>query len=266
MIDLHCHILPGIDDGAPDLDTALAMARIAAADGVKITACTPHLTPGVYDNRGPGIRAAVAAFQRELDQAGVALRLTHGSDIHLAPDLPALLRRGEALALADSRYFLFEPPHRIAPPRLAEAAEELLDAGFIPVVTHPERLSWIEDHYETMRRMAASGAWMQITAGALTGRFGRRPRYWGERMLDEGLVHILATDAHNLGNRAPLLSEGREAAALRLGEEEADWLVNGRPDAILNNADPATVPPPPGSESRQRRGVRGLVSRLFHVS
>ena len=86
MIDLHCHILPGIDDGAKDLATSLAMARMAAADGIAVTACTPHIYPGVYDNSGDGIRAGVARLQQALDEAGIALRLTSGADAHLAPE------------------------------------------------------------------------------------------------------------------------------------------------------------------------------------
>jgi protein-tyrosine phosphatase len=261
LIDLHCHILPGIDDGAPDLDTALAMARLAVADGVTVTACTPHITPGVYDNKGPDILSAVAALQGQLDKAGIPLTLTSGCDAHLAPDLAEGLREGRVLSLAGSRYFLFEPPHHVAPPRLAETTLELLDQGYVPVVTHPERLTWIEDHYETMKGLAGAGAWMQITAGSLTGRFGKRPRYWAERMLDEGLVQIIATDAHNLRNRVPALAEGREAAAARVGEAEATRMVLTRPQGILDDVDPRALAPPPDRGATGRTG--GLLARFF---
>jgi protein-tyrosine phosphatase len=146
----------------------------------------------------------------------------------------------------------------VAPPRLDLAVQDLLDQGYVPVITHPERLSWIEDHYDTMEAMAGAGAWLQITAGSLTGRFGARPRYWAERMVDEGLVHILATDAHNLRGRAPRLAEGREAVALRLGAEEARRMVLDRPAGILANAEPATLAPP-----RPRARRRGLMAKLF---
>jgi protein-tyrosine phosphatase len=254
-------MLPGIDDGAADIETALAMARMAVADGVTVTACTPHITPGVYDNRGPDIMRAIAALQVRLIEADIPLTLTSGCDAHLAPDLGDGLREGRVLSLAASRYFLFDPPHHFAPPRLEETALELMGQGYVPIVTHPERLSWIEDHYETMKRLAGVGAWMQITAGSLTGRFGRRPRYWGERMLDEGLVHILATDAHKLGNRAPALAEGREAAAARVGEAEATRMVLTRPQAILRDADPQTLAPIQDRAAPRR--PRGLLARFF---
>src|SRR6202000_2582220 len=113
---LHCHMLPGIDDGAPDLATSLAMARMAVADGIRVTACTPHIMPGVYDNAGPGIRDAIARLQAELDAADIPLTLTQGADVHIATDLVKGLRDGRVASLAGSRYFLFEPPPPVARP------------------------------------------------------------------------------------------------------------------------------------------------------
>ena len=262
MIDLHCHILPGLDDGAPDMETSLAMARLAVADGITVTACTPHITPGVYDNRGPAILDAITALQRELDAAGIPLVLTSGADIHLAPGLRDALRSGRTPSLGGTRYFLLEPPHHVAPPRLEAVTQDLIEAGLIPLVTHPERLTWIEDHYDTMMRLADAGALMQITAGSVTGRFGKRPRYWAERMLDDGLVHVLATDAHNLRNRAPSMAEARDRVAARLGPEEATRMVLTRPKAVLANAPPRDLPSLVSSTARR---PRGLMSRLFQV-
>lgn len=243
MIDLHCHLLPAIDDGAPDLATALAMARMAVADGITVTACTPHIYPGLYDNDATAIRAAVWNLQRQLDREGIALRLVEGADAHVVPELLDGLQSGRIPTLAGSRYFLFEPPHHVAPPRLEETAFQAMAAGYVPVVTHPERLSWIDTHYPVFERLAKAGAWMQLTAGALTGRFGRQPRYWSERMLDEGLVAIIATDAHHVERRPPLLAEARVAAGKRLGEQEATHLVCTRPQGILDNTAPAQLPP-----------------------
>ena len=244
MIDLHCHMLPSIDDGAADLEVALEMARLAVADGITVTACTPHIMPGVYGNTGPQIRAAIGDFSLALDKAGIKLRLVPGADVHLATDLVAGLRNGQVLTLNDSRYFLFEPPHHVMPPRLEHAVFDIMTAGYQPVLTHPERLTWIEDHYDVMERLAHAGVWMQITCGSVTGRFGRRPQYWADRMIEEGLVHILATDAHNLRNRSPSMAKSRDMVAERLGEEEALNMVLVRPQGILDNVDPDTLPPP----------------------
>src|SRR3954466_7108771 len=99
MIDLHCHMLPGIDDGSQDLGMSLDMARIAAADGIRVCACTPHIYPGLYDNDAAGIRTRVAALQVELDQAGIDLQLTSGADAHLTPELFGKLQNGTAPTL-----------------------------------------------------------------------------------------------------------------------------------------------------------------------
>lgn len=242
MIDLHCHLLPGMDDGAPDLATALAMAGIAAEDGITVTACTPHIYPGLYENSGPAIRRAVTELQARLDETGIPLRLTVGADAHLAPDLVAGLGAGQIPTLHDSRYFLLEPPHHVEPPRLPETVFDLLTVGYVPVITHPERLSWIEDRYKTFVELARQGAWLQVTAGSLTGRFGKAAQYWGERLLDEGWVHILATDSHGADRRPPLLAEGRRAAERWVGAEEAAHLVQTRPQGILNNWESERLP------------------------
>lgn len=264
MIDLHCHILPGIDDGAPDLETSLQMARMAVADGITVTACTPHMMPGYYENTSGGVRAAVVALQAELDKADIPLRLVTGADVHLVPGLAAGLRDGSKLTLADTRYFLFEPPHNTAPPRMAEAVFDCMAAGFHPLITHPERLRWIEDHYDLMGQLAEAGAWMQITAGSVTGRFGKRTQYWAERMLDEGIVHILATDAHNLRSRSPVLSGAVEAVAGRLGEQAARDMVLTRPLAVLENATPASAPAAVGAPRQASRP--GFFKRLFKAA
>lgn len=244
MIDLHCHLLPGIDDGARDLETSLAMARVASADGITTIACTPHILPGVYNNSGPAIRAARDQLQQALDEAGIPIGLVTGADAHVTPELGAQLRDGRALTLNNSRYFLLEPPHHVLPPRLEDHVFGLQAAGFVPVLTHPERLTWLDQHYDLVKRLVYSGVLMQLTAGSLTGRFGRRPRYWAERMLDEGFCHLLATDAHDPVQRAPLLAEARDHAARRLGPEEAMHLVLTRPQGILNDCSPAELPRP----------------------
>lgn len=254
MIDLHCHLLPGIDDGATDLGTSLAMAQMAIDDGVHTIACTPHIYPGMYENNATGIRAAIAALQAELDQRQMPLRLLIGADTYLEPALEQAIAAGRVPTLADSRYLLLEPPHHVLPPHFLEAVFALKTAGYIPVITHPERLTWVPDHYDLLARAISAGAWMQITAGSLTGRFGSAPKHIAERMLDDGLVHIIATDAHNLKRRPPLLAEGRTAAAQRVGPEEAEHMVMTRPAGIITNTAPEQLPPlPPGRTSVQHR-------------
>jgi protein-tyrosine phosphatase len=267
MIDLHCHLIPNIDDGAASPEAALIMARLAVAEGITTTACTPHIYPTLFENDSAGILAGVKGLRCLLAEADIPLQLTSGADIQLVPELVQGLRTGRMPTLNGSRYFLFEPPHHSVPPAFDRLIFDCLAAGYVPVITHPERLGWLSDHhYDWFVNAALDGAWIQITADAVTGRFGRQARYWAERFLDDGLVHILATDAHDPVHRPPRLGEGRRAAERWVGSAEAERLVLERPQAILNNLDPARVPPPPalaedagdrdGKEGPSARGLR----------
>jgi protein-tyrosine phosphatase len=246
VIDLHCHILPGLDDGAADLSVSLTMARQQADQGVTAVACTSHILPGLYHNSGPALRAATQELQDILDQEGISLALTTGADVHMAPDFVAELRSGKLLSIADSRYVLVEPPHHIAPPQLEDFFFNLVVAGYVPILTHPERLSWVPSRYETIKRLVRSGVWMQVTAGSFTGAFGRNALYWAERLLDDGCVHIIASDAHDAERRPPDLAAGREFVARRVGADEAQRLVLTRPMGILKDQPPSSLPGPLG--------------------
>jgi protein-tyrosine phosphatase len=247
VIDLHCHILPGLDDGASDIGVSLAMARIAVAQGIETTACTPHILPGLYHNSGSSIRQAVAALQERLAGEAIPLRLVSGADAHMCPDFVSGLRSGQLMPLADSRYVLVEPPHHTAPPHFEGFFFNLVAAGYVPILTHPERLFWVPSHYDAIGRLVRAGVWMQITAGSFAGAFGRNALYWAERMLDEGCVHLIATDAHDTERRPPDLARGRDIVAKRAGAEEAQRLVLTRPLAILQDQPPSSVPGPWGA-------------------
>lgn len=246
MIDLHTHILPGIDDGAKTLEVALEMARIAVDDGTKVMACTPHIYPGLYMNDSAGIHEERDKLQKALDTFHIPLQLVVGADAHLVPELLEGLQSGRVPTLNGSRYFLLEPSHHVAPPQFEHSVFQIMAAGFVPVITHPERLSWIEHHYPTFIALAQRGAWLQLTAGSIVGTFGKNARYWSERLLGDGMVHLVASDAHTTANRSPRMSNALPAMECAVGKEEALRLVCGRPQAILNNMDPAQVPPVPG--------------------
>ena len=268
MIDLHCHLLPDIDDGAANLATAMEMARLSVADGVRVIACTPHIFPGVYSNSGPDIRRRVAQLQAELDAAHIDCRLVSGSDAHVTPNFVDGLKSGRILSLADSRYVLVEPPHQILPPNMDRFFFELLAAGYVPIVTHPERTSWADANHDLLRRIVHSGVWMQLTAGSIVGRFGGRAKSRSERMLREHMVHIVASDAHDAVNRPPLLSEALPALRGLVGDEETENLVNARPAAILENRAQSAAPQLPPSEldsDEDEEPFFRRVSRYFRV-
>jgi protein-tyrosine phosphatase len=241
-----------MDDGAVDLETAIEMARHAIADGITIAACTPHIIPGVYDNTGDEIRVATAKLAKQLADAGVRLKIVAGADVHIAADLVEGLRSGRIPTLNGSRYFLLELPRHVAPPNIDEFVFGVLTAGYVPIITHPERLTWIEAKYASFARLARSGVMVQLTAASLTGDFGPSVQQLSERMLSHGLVHLLASDGHNLTGRTPTMSRAREMVAERLGTQEADHMVRTRPEGILQDVPLISLPPTIRAPSKVR--------------
>ena len=266
MYDIHSHILPAFDDGAVDLDTALKMAQIAVSDGVTHMACTPHIYPGLYDYDTQSIADAIKSFSAQLQQADIPLHLATGADIQMVPEMLSRLKDRTMPTINSSQYLLFEPPHHVAPFNFERAVLDIRSSGYVPVITHPERLSWIEEYYEQFINVAASGAWLQITAGSITGQFGKHAQYWSERLLAEGLVHVIASDAHNTTGRAPILSEGVNAASKWVGKDEAQAMVLDRPRAIWENLEPGDIKLPPGFDDNGNYTGRkkvGLLKRIF---
>lgn len=256
MIDLHAHLLPGIDDGASTLEMSLEMARQAVESGTTTMACTPHIYPGLYMNDAAGIAGHIRALQAKLDQRQIGLKLVRGADAHLVPELLGGLKSGRVPTLHDSRYFLLEPSNHVAPPHFEESVFQIMAAGFVPLVTHPERLTWIEDYYPAFVRLAERGAGMQITAGAITGRFGKRARYWSDRFLDDGPVHVVASDAHNTRARNPRMAEAVTRLIECIGKDEARRMVLERPQAVLDNLEPSAVAGVPGLINGKAVGTR----------
>jgi len=276
VIDLHSHILPGLCDGSQDLETSLEMARLAVADGTTHLACTPHIYPGAYNNSTSTIAPALEALQSELDRRDIPLQLVIGADIHMTPEVITGLRNGDMPTLNHSRYFLLEPSHHYPVIDFVDRVGTFIANGYIPVITHPERLDWIESHYEQMLEVARMGAWLQITAGAISGDFGKTARAWSRRFLEDGFVHLIASDAHGTGKRPPVLSAGiAEAIAITGDEAEVMRAVRERPAAILENLPPDAVSPPPGLQRKdatgsgisEKRGQpaagKGLLHRIF---
>ncbi|MEM9732784.1 MAG: CpsB/CapC family capsule biosynthesis tyrosine phosphatase [Pseudomonadota bacterium] len=236
MIDLHSHILPGIDDGSPDMETSLAMARMAVAAGTEVLACTPHVTPGIYDNTAVTILSGITALRAALKEAQIPLHLVAGCDAHVRPDMVEFLGKDIHYRLHGTRYFLFEPPHHVIPPQIDSLAQRLVEAGFVPVLTHPERLSWIGKRYDILEKLNHVGCLIQVTAGSFTGIFGSRARELAFRLLEEGRVDIIASDGHNLTSRPPTMAKARDLVAELVGQEMAQDMVRQRPLQILRNA------------------------------
>jgi protein-tyrosine phosphatase len=242
MIDIHLHVLPGIDDGADDLATAAAMCRMAAADGCEALVLTPHQRTESWDNtdrpRLDALRSAVEA------ETGGSPRLYAGAEIRIDAEILAELDGLPAsglVSLADSRYLLLEFARWGMPPDPLELTHELRVAGWVPVYAHPEHIPFLADDLDLMARLSGLGALFQVTADSLTGDHGRLTRDRATRMVDAGLIHFVASDAHGTQHRPPGLSRVREVIARRWGEDTAFALTEGNPRAVVEDRPPAEV-------------------------
>jgi protein-tyrosine phosphatase len=236
MIDLHCHLLPGVDDGARDLEEALAMARLAAADGIRAIVATPHVMNGLYHHTREELQAHFTRLKEYLDAQGLPLALYLGADIHLSPGLIQNLERQELPALNNQRYLLLELPAFALPSALHEILFGLRARGFIPIITHPERNAAIQKNPEQAAELSRFGALFQVTAMSLTGEFGKVVQACAAALLEKGLVQVLATDAHSREGRPPILSAGVRAAEKLIGKDAALRLVTAHPERVLAGA------------------------------
>ena len=237
MIDLHCHILPGVDDGASGFAEAVAMCRLAADDGCEAMVATPHQRRGEWWNADRGQLAALAdQLQHEV---GPGFRVHLGGEIHvdseLLDEIEKLPAAGGVLPLAGSRYLLIEFDSMGTEDEAVHLVHELTVAGWRPIVAHPEFIPWLAPDLELVARLVALGAFTQVTAMSVTGDFGRRPQSDTWDLLDAGLVHFLASDAHNTRRRPPGLRRAHDLIADRWGAQTARRLAADNPRAVVEN-------------------------------
>ncbi len=250
FVDIHCHLVPGIDDGAADLAESLAMARMAVDDGIHTIICTPHQGGNFAQNRGERIRAAVAQLQRQLDHAGIPLDVLPGADVRIESDMLAGLQSGDIVSLADHRrHVLLELPHELYMP-LEPVLQTLARAGMTGILSHPERNQGILARPAVLKPLVEAGCLMQITAGSLVGAFGPGIQEFSEWMLREGLVHFVATDAHGTKSRRPLISRAYRHAAAIVGNGYAEEICCENPSLVAAGESVA-----PGLRKSTKRGL-----------
>lgn len=243
MVDLHAHILPGLDDGARDVGEAVAMARIAAEDGVTAMVATPHMG-GIYATKREDILRGVQALQAALEEEGVALSLLPGADVRIDYDLPEKVREGEVVTVADrGKYLLVEWSHDVIAPGMEDLVFRLRLAGVTPILTHPERHGAVQAQPEMLAPLVRAGCLTQLTASSLLGGFGRSAQRCAKTLLKGRLAHLVASDAHSAWGRRPGLSEARRQVEAMLGREEAAEMFDARP-ALVVAGELVSVPDP----------------------
>jgi protein-tyrosine phosphatase len=245
-VDIHCHVLPGLDDGPRTPEESLALCRALTEDGITTVVATPHQL-GRYDRRNAGnvIRAAVQTLRATLAAEGVPLKLRAGADVRVDERILALVTSGEVLTIGGGPYLLLELPHEtyIEPTPLIR----LLGArGVRVIVTHPERHEVVRAKPQLVGPWLQAGAMLQLTAGSLVGAFGSKAAAAAWRWLDAGNASFVATDAHDVTRRPPCMTEAIEAIERRLGADVARRVCVDNPAKVLPPAlKPAAQAPAP---------------------
>ncbi|MDP2952993.1 MAG: CpsB/CapC family capsule biosynthesis tyrosine phosphatase [Chloroflexota bacterium] len=243
MIDIHNHILPGIDDGPRTVEESIELAEVAIEDGVAVIVATPHssdlesLPPGTYAARLQELRSA-------LKEKGMPLTVVPGLENYLTPDLTKRWQAGAALTLGERHYMLVEFPLYQYPLYTDEALFDLQLKGIVPIIAHPERNDAIRQDISRLQKLVERGMLAQITTASLLGNFGSAAKRLAETILARNLAQIIATDAHTArDHRNPVLSGGVAAAARIIGKDRAMAMVKDIPEAILAGKAVAVEPP-----------------------
>lgn len=255
FVDMHCHLLPGVDDGPRDWDEALLMAQQAAADGIDTIIATPHHLGAYQTNDGRTIRARTARLQEFLNQRNVDLRVLPGAEVRVEPDLVERIRGGQILTLADrGRYVLLELPHEVCLP-IERLLDDLGRAGLTAVLAHAERNMGIMARPSLGESLVAAGCFLQVTAASIMGAFGPRVEETALHLIRQGTVHFVATDAHSSTSRRPLMRRTFDRLAEIAGYQAALTLCCRNPAAVLNDG---------RIEPALKKGKKSALGRWFN--
>ena len=259
MIDLHSHLLPAVDDGATSPEVTAAMLAKAQATGFTTMVATPHL-PGPLD-AAYRERVEAAYRQTRVMAAAVGVEVRLGYEVALTPDLPDRLERGEPSTLDGGSAILVDVPFAGWPHHADDTFFALQVAGFQPILAHPERYAELQRDPGRAASLVERGVALQVTIGSLVGVFGKTAQRTAEQMLRQGLVHLVATDAHSAGHRFAAVPAGLQKLRDLVGEERLVQLVQAVPQALLAG-DPLTGPLPVAGRNRQDGWLSGLVAAV----
>ena len=242
MIDIHTHILPGIDDGAEDWESSLAMARTAAAEGITTIIATPHHASGSWRNPADGVRSLTDELQTRLDAEGIAIQMLPGQEIRVHNDLLDAWGRGELLTLGNSSYILVEMPFTEIPSGMTDLLHELRVLGLTPIIPHPERNAPIMRQPQRLAELVEAGAFAQVTAASLLGGFGKRCQESAWTLCREGLIHLVSSDAHHVERRGFKMREAYHKIEEVMGVSWRDYLLQNA-EAVASDRAFGQAPP-----------------------
>ena len=263
MVDLHCHVLPAIDDGSESLEQSLEFCRVALADGVTTLVATPHQKPGQYENPPQAIQLKVRELRQALGEAGIEVAIVEGAEVYCVPDVVQRVKEKKVTTINGAgHYLLLEFPYQQFPLRPEETVFQLKLGGVTPVLAHPERIAYFTGDMKRLETLVRLGCLTQITGSAILGGFGEKAKDYAFRMMERNLGHIISSDAHDAVYRPPVLSEARDAAAKIVGPARALAMVSEIPRAVCDGKEwePWEVPddPLPASASLLEK-LKGLL-------
>ncbi|WP_054026158.1 tyrosine-protein phosphatase [Bacillus sp. FJAT-28004] len=224
MIDIHTHILPGLDDGAASFDDTLNMARAAVSEGITTIIATPHHANGTYINTADDVAKHTHTINDQLIAAGVPLAVRSGQEIRVHDDLLDAWYRKELLPLAGSSYVLVEMPSSRIPKAMIELVHELKVLKLKPIIAHPERNAEVVKHPDRLAELIEAGAFAQVTTHSLLGGFGKRIEQSAWSLLKAGHIHFVSSDAHHIERRGFRLGEAYASIERRMGEQWVNYL------------------------------------------
>ncbi|MED4694890.1 tyrosine-protein phosphatase [Peribacillus frigoritolerans] len=241
MIDLHCHILPGVDDGSPDMQESMAMAKKAVETGITHLFATPHHLNERYVNVKDNIIDYVFELNERLQQENIPLSVHPGQELRIHREIFVSLEKGEVLTLGNTdKYLLLELPSGHVPTYTQELIYELLLKGITPIIVHPERNKELIENHNLLFKLVQEGALTQLTSGSIIGLFGKNVKSFSKKIIEHNLSHFIATDAHNIAPRGFTLQEAYETITKTYGiertfyfKENAEQLIKGQSPSIL---------------------------------
>jgi len=225
MIDMHSHILFGVDDGPKTIEDTLRILEQAVQEGVTDMIATPHaFSPHFHVSRNE-IEGQIELLKDVVRAASIPVELHTGQEVRLCENLVEKLLMGEALTLANSRYLLLELPTQSVPAYTVNIIQSLLGEGYIPIIAHPERNRAIAEKPERLERLVRHGALAQITAGSVAGHFGRNVQKLSLQLIEANLIHTYGSDVHNVTTRPPLFEKGLDYLEKKQYHDIADILL-----------------------------------------
>ncbi len=235
MIDIHCHIVPNIDDGAKGLEDALEMARIAYDEGIRKIINTSHYHPNFEYKKGKELLRDINVFNNELKLNNIDIEVMIGNEVYYSEDIIDIIEQKEFYTLNNSRYLLIEFPPLRFPKNLTDIVYEIKIRGYIPILAHVERYKEIQDNINLIYMCIDEGALIQVNSSSVIGKNGKQSKKICDILLSHEMIHFIGTDAHGSKKRRPIIKEAYKYVCDKYGDEKAESLFVNNPENLISN-------------------------------